>query len=214
MANSKKASPKAEPKRGYLAKEDRHKALVETAAEVVEKLGWSALSMITVAEQAKVSRQLVYEHFDSVDQLMTETMTQIFRDAYESTRDSIQKGSGNIVDLIEQSERMTYDIPPGRVRALWQMITGTYSENPETARMSRRLRHLLTNLWAPVANDAFGLDTRDGRVMIWMLHMAFWGAHQLVDEKEVDRDTATRLFAWMVTQLQAGAVMNPLKKGR
>src|SRR5436853_969038 len=161
------AAPK---KRGYLAKDDRHKALVETAAAVVEKSGWPALSMITVAEQAKVSRQLVYEHFDSVDQLMTETMTQIFRDAYESTRESIQQGSGNIVDLIEQSERMTYDIPPGRVRALWQMITGTYSENPETARMSRRLRHLLTNLWAPVANDAFGVDARDGRTLIWTLH--------------------------------------------
>jgi AcrR family transcriptional regulator len=201
-------------KRGYLAKDDRHKALVETAAAVVEKDGWQALSMITVAEHAQVSRQLVYEHFDSVDQLMTETMSQIFRDAYESTRESIQRGAGNIVDLLEQSERMTFDMPPGRIRALWQMITGTYSDNPETARMSRRLRHLLTNMWSPVANDAFGLDPREGRALIWMLHMAFWGAHQLVDEKEVDRATATRLFAWLVTQLQAGAVMKPLKKAR
>jgi AcrR family transcriptional regulator len=207
------AKTKKEPqKRGYLAKEDRHRALVETAAAVVEKSGWNALSMISVAEHAKVSRQLVYEHFDSVDQLMTETMTQIFRDAYESTRESIQRSTGDIVALLEQSERMTYDIPPGRVRALWQMITGTYSENPETARMSRRLRHLLTNLWGPVANQAFGVDPREGRVLIWMLHMAFWGAHQLVDEKEVDRATATRLFAWLLTQLQAGAVMNPVKK--
>jgi AcrR family transcriptional regulator len=207
-------SKNATKKRGYLAKDDRHKALVETAAAVVEKQGWQALSMISVAEYAKVSRQLVYEHFDSVDQLMTETMSQIFRDAYEATRDAIQRGTGNIVDLLELTERMTFDIPPGRVCALWQMITGTYSDNPETARMSRRLRHLLTNLWAPVANDAFGLDSREGRVLIWMLHMAFWGAHQLVDENEVDRATATRLFAWLVTQLQAGAVMKPLKKAR
>lgn len=199
-------------KRGYLAKDDRHKALVETAAAVVEKQGWQALSMISVAEHAKVSRQLVYEHFDSVDQLMTETMTEIFRHVYESTRESIQRGTGNIVDLLEQSERMTFDLPPGRVRALWQMITGTYSDNAETVRMSRRLRHLLTNMWAPVANDAFGLDAREGRVLIWMLHMAFWGAHQLVDENEVDRATATRIFAWLVTQLQAGALIKPLKK--
>src|ERR1043165_991535 len=172
-----KTKPAAK-KRGYLAKDDRHKALVETAAAVVEKQGWQALSMISVAEHAQVSRQLVYEHFDSVDALMTETMSQIFRDAYETTRDAIQRGTGNVVDLLELSEKMTFDIPPGRVRALWQMITGTYSDNPETARMSRRLRHLLTNLWAPVANDAFGLEARDGRVLIWMLHMAFWGAHQ------------------------------------
>ncbi len=213
MAKKKQPAP-APKKRGYLAKDERHKSLVETAAAVVEKQGWPALSMISVAEHAKVSRQLIYEHFDSVDQLMTETMAQIFRDAYETTRESIQRGNANIVDLLEQTERMTFDMPPGRIRALWQMITGTYSDNVETARMSRRLRHLLTNMWSPVANDAFGLDAKEGRVLIWMLHMAFWGAHQLVDENEVDRATATRLFAWLVTQLQAGALMKPGKKTR
>src|ERR1043166_762959 len=138
MSKTKAAPPKSK-KRGYLAKDDRHKALVRTAAEVVEKQGWQALSMISVAEEAQLSAQLIYEHFDSVDELMTETMSEIFRDAYEATRDAIQHGSGNIVDLLELSERMTFDIPPARVRALWQMITGRYSDNGETARRRRRL---------------------------------------------------------------------------
>jgi AcrR family transcriptional regulator len=212
---SKISRTAAQPrKRGYLAKDDRRKALLETAAKVVEEKGWPALSMISVAEHAKVSRQLVYEHFDSVDELMTETMSQIFRDTFESARSSIQRGSGNIVDLIEQMEKMTFDLPAGRVRALWQMITGTYSENPETARMSRRLRHLLTNLWAPVANETFRLQPRESRALIWMLHMAFWGAHQLVDESEIDRASASRLTAWMITQIQAGAVIAPPKTAK
>jgi hypothetical protein len=44
--------------------------------------------------------------------------------------------------------------------------------------------------------------------------MAFWGAHQLVDENEVDRETAMRLFVWMLTQIQAGSVIAPPKTGK
>ena len=80
---------RATKKRAYLAKDDRHNALLEAAASVVEKQGWPALSMISVAETAKVSRQLVYEHFASVDELMTEVMSHIFREGYENLRDTI-----------------------------------------------------------------------------------------------------------------------------
>lgn len=213
MAVSKRKSKTQ--KRAYLAKGDRRQALLETAASVVEQRGWQALSMISVAEHAQVSRQLVYEHFDTAEQLMAETMTQIFRDAYERVRATIQGHPGNIADLAESAERLTFELSPGRARALWQMITATYSESAETKRISRRLRHLLTNLWAPVAQDAFNLEQRESRAVTWMLHMAFWGAHQLVDEGEVDRDTASKLFVWMITQIQAGAVVGPRKpKGK
>lgn len=76
----------AAKKRNYLAKDNRRLALLETAVVVVEKHGSPALSMISVAEQARVSRQLMYQHFESLDQLMTETMTHIFREGYERVR--------------------------------------------------------------------------------------------------------------------------------
>lgn len=205
---------RAAKKRSYLSKDDRRLALVETAAQVVEKQGWPALSMITVAEQAKVSRQLVYQHFESLDELMAETMTHIFRDAFERLRQNIQFDTGNLASLTGAVEELAFNSPPGRARALWQMITATYSDSAEATRMSRRLRHLLTNLWMPVGRDALGLKDTESRVMIWMLHMAFWGAHQLVEEGEVDRETAMRLFMWMLTQVQAGSVMAPPKAGK
>ena len=208
------AAARAAKKRSYLAKDDRRLALLETAAAVVEKHGWPALSMISVAEQAKVSRQLVYQHFESLDQLMAETMTHIFRDAFERVRENIQLNTGNLASLTRAAEELAFNSPPGRARALWQMITATYSESAEATRMSRRLRHLLTNLWMPVGRDALGLKDTEARVMIWMLHMAFWGAHQLVDEGEVDRETAMRLFVWMMTQIQAGSVIAPPKTGK
>ncbi len=199
------------PKRGYLAKDARHQSLLQTAAAVVEKDGWPALSMISVAAHAKVSRQLVYEHFSSVDQLMSETMTQLFREMFERMREGIQRNPDNLADLTLFAERMTFDLSPGRTRALWQMITATYSDNLEATRMSRRLRHLLTKLWAPITQGAFGLEDPHSGALTWMLHMAFWGAHQLVDDGEIDRDTASKLFVWMVTRIQAGGAVAPSK---
>ena len=208
------AAKRQSKKRSYLAKDDRHNALLETAAMVVEKQGWQALSMISVADHAKVSRQLIYEHFSSVDQLMTETMTHIFREMYEGVREGIKRSRGNVADLTQLAENQTYGLTPGRARALWQMITSTYSDSAETERMSRRLRHLLINMWMPIMTESFGLPDREGRIVVWMLHMAFWGAHQMVDEGEVDRETAAKLFSWITTQIQAGSVMAPIKQAK
>lgn len=204
---------RAPGKRAYLAKDDRHNALLDAAAAVVEAQGWPALSMIAVAEHAKVSRQLVYAHFSSVDELMTQTMTHIFREGYEQIRETIQRRPGNVADLTAAAERMTFsELSPGRIRALWQMMTATHSDSAETSRMSSRLRHLITNLWTPIARDSMGLDEQDSRAITWMLNMAFWGAHQLVEDGELDRESAMRLFNWMIVQLQAGSVVNPLRK--
>jgi AcrR family transcriptional regulator len=204
------AARRSAAKRTYLGREERRKTLIETAAAVVERHGWQALSMISVAERAKVSRQLVYGHFSSVDELFAETMTWIFRDIYASARAAFQNAPGGLAELTTAAEAITFGMPAGRARALWQMMSATYSDSPETLRMSRRLRHLLTNMWTPVVTETLGLESSDARALIWMLHMAVWGARQLMDEGEVDRATAARLFAWLVNQVQAGRVMNPL----
>lgn len=196
----KKARPAA--KRAYLPKDDRRRALLDIAAGVVENQGWQALSMISVAEAAQVSRQLVYQHFTSVDELMADTMSHLFRDRYEHIRGNIPSKVSDLAALVKMVEEQTFDEHPGRVRALWQMITATYSDNVETSRMSTRLRHLLVKLWAPTMAQQFELPEPQSRAMAWMLLMAFWGAHQLVHDGEISRKTANELFTWMLLRLK------------
>lgn len=190
-------------KRAYLARDDRRLALLDVAATVVEQQGWPALSMISVAETAKVSRQLVYQHFASVDELMADTMSHLFRSRYENIRAGIGESGGDLLGLMQLVERQTFGENPARVRALWQMITATYSDNAETSRMGTRLRHLLTKLWTPMVVQQFGLKEPEARALVWMLHMAFWGAHQLVHDGEISRKTGNELFAWMLVKLMS-----------
>ena len=191
----------ATTKRTYLARDDRRAALLDVAATVVEQQGWPALSMISVADAAQVSRQLVYQHFASVDELMADTMSHLFRERFETIRQSIQNNGGNLIELMKVVDKETFDAKPGRVRALWQMITATYSDNAETSRMGQRLRHLLTRLWAPMLAERVEFTAPQSEAMAWMLHMAFWGAHQLVHDGEIDRKTANELFGWMLMKL-------------
>lgn len=196
---------KVSPKRAYLARDDRRLALLNVAAKVVEDKGWQALSMISVAETAAVSRQLVYQHFASVDELMADTMSHLFRSRYENIRGSLGESAVDLAGLVRIVDQQTFDENPARVRALWQMITATYSENIETTRMGVRLRHLLTKLWTPMVMREFKLDEPQARAMVWMLHMAFWGAHQLVHDGEINRRAANELFTVMLMRLQGGS---------
>lgn len=198
----KKSRPSV--KRAYLPKDHRRRALLDIAAGVVENQGWQALSMISVAEAAQVSRQLVYQHFTSVDELMADTMSHLFRDRYEHIRGNIPSKVGDLAALVKMVEEQTFDEHPGRVRALWQMITATYSDNIETSRMSARLRHLLVKLWAPTMAQQFALPEPQSRAVAWMLLMAFWGAHQLEHDGEINRKTANELFTWMLLRLKGG----------
>lgn len=188
-------------KRAYLARDDRRLALLDIAATVVEQQGWPALSMISVAETAKVSRQLVYQHFTSVDELMADTMSHLFRGRYENIREGIGGSGSDLAGLMRLVEQQTFGENPARVRALWQMITATYSDNAETSRMGTRLRHLLTKLWTPMVMQQFGLKEPQARTLVWMLHMAFWGAHQLVHDGEISRKSSNELFTWMLMKL-------------
>src|SRR5690625_1830822 len=111
-------------KRPYLSRSRRHDSLIETAAALVEAHGWRALTMVSLAREAGVSRQLVYQHFSSVDQLMVATLTHIFQDVYERTRDVVRDaGERNVPETIAAMQRISMDIPSGRARALWQAIS-------------------------------------------------------------------------------------------
>lgn len=206
-------APAKAKKRRYLARDDRRSALLDVAAEVVEQQGWPALSMIAVADAAQVSRQLVYQHFESVDELMKDTMTHIFRDVYEGIRARIQSEPGKVMDVVLAAENMTFNLPPNRARALWQILTATTSGQADATRASRRIRHLVSKMWTPTVCMLYRVNEKDGQAMAWMLNMAFWGAHQLVEDGELDQAAASKLFMRLVQNAgKIEATAKPLKK--
>ncbi len=194
----------ARKKRPYLPREERRQQLLDTAASLVEEDGWDKLNMSALAQRAHTSRQLVYQHFDSLEDLMVSTGTHIFEQVYMHTRNAVEMRSDDLMAALSLGQRITLDLPPGRARALWQIIAASFPEDHELSRFGRRVRHLITKLWQPAVAETFGLDDQQAESITWMLIMAFWGGYRLVEDGELTKEEAVTQLNWMVQNLAAG----------
>lgn len=203
-------STRTRAKRPYMTHEKRHAVLLEAAADLVETQGWNALTMVSLARHAKVSRQLVYQHFDSVDALLLATLERIFAATYIRTRDTVTRGeSDGVGTTVGAMLQITLELPSGRRRALWQAMSaaGTGIANSEMESLSRRLRHLLVGVVRPLVERQLHVSTEHARPLTWMLIVSFWGALQMVNDGELQAEEAMTRFAWLMDRLVRGAQM-------
>ncbi|HEY0975526.1 MAG TPA: helix-turn-helix domain-containing protein [Solimonas sp.] len=182
------------PKRAYLSRDRRRSTLLDVAAGIVEREGWTALTMSALAEQGGTSRQLVYQHFPSLEKLLADTAWHIFEDTMRSTRESVAAHPSDLSGAVKAAESFTLDLPPGRGDALWQLIAGTAAATPELDKIRRNLRQMIGGVWTPMVRQQLNLNVAEGRAYAWMAVMAFWGMRQLVRDGEMTRTRGMKLF--------------------
>jgi len=168
--------------------------LLEVAAGIVERDGWTALTMSALAEQGGTSRQLIYQHFPSLEKLIADTAWHIFQDAMKGTQASVAAHLSSLPEAVRASESFTLDLPPGRGDALWQLVAGTAGSSPELENIRHGLRKLIVGVWAPLVRKQLQISPADARAYAWMSVMAFWGMRQLVRDGELSRARGVRLF--------------------
>lgn len=196
--------PKASAKRPYLSQDQRRQRILEVAAQIVEREGWAALTMSALAQHGGTSRQLLYQHFPSLEKLIADTAWFIFTDTMASTQASIAANPGSLAEAARSAEASTMDLPTGRADALWQLIAGTAGATPELERIRHGLRDLIGSIWTPLVRRELGLVEGDAKAYAWMTVMAFWGMRQLVRDGVVTRARGLKLFDDLV-----GRVVRP-----
>lgn len=189
------------PKRAYLNRPLRRQTLLQAAAAIVERDGWNALTMSALAGQGGTSRQLVYQHFPSLQKLLAQTAWHIFNDTMRDTRASIAANPSNLAEAVSAAEAVTLALPPGRGDALWQLIAGTASPTPELESIRHGLRELITSVWTPLLRRELGLSVADSKAYAWMTVMAFWGMRQLVRDGELTRARGVKLFGELLERV-------------
>jgi AcrR family transcriptional regulator len=204
MPAKPRKTEKPSAKRAYLSRDLRRQALLEQAAALVEQQGWTALSMSALAEASGTSRQLVYQHFPSLDKLLADTAWYIFNDTLSDTQASIAANPDRLQEAAKAAEAITLDLPPGRGDALWQLIAGTAGASPELDAMRRGFRDLISGVWSVPVRKQLGLNTADSKAYAWMALMAFWGMRQLVRDRVISRAQGVKLFNQFVARV-AGA---------
>jgi hypothetical protein len=181
-------------KRPYLGKEDRKKDLLLHAASLVEESGWGVLTMSALAERANVSRQLVYQHFSNLEDLLGSTAWAVFVDTMQGTAQAIAAHPNDIKQAIRAAELVSLDMPVGKGDALWQLIAGSGLDSPELETIRLGIRDVILKLWVPPISKLKGLDEASAKSLVWMVIMSFWGIRQLIRDGVVSRDQGISQF--------------------
>ena len=181
-------------KRPYLGKEDRKKALLQSAAALVEDSGWGVLNMSALAERAGVSRQLVYQHFPNLESLLGSTARVVFADTMQGTAQAIANHPNDLKQAIRSAVLVSLDMPVGRGDALWQLIAGSGLNSPELETIRLGIREVILKLWVPSIGKAKGIDEAAATGMVWMVILSFWGIRQLIRDKVVSRKQGIAQF--------------------
>ncbi len=192
MARAAKHAP-----RPYLPAPERREQLLETAGRLVRRSGWAGLSMQGLAAAAGVSRQLVYEHFATADDLYVATLIHLFERAYASTETIVRRGE-SVEDTVRQAVIVFLDLPAEERRALRALASETDPGRPSLARARARLRARIAELWVGYVRAQTGASDAESTALAWMLTTALWGLSDTIADGTIDRDDATDLFVGFV----------------
>ncbi|MCZ8015215.1 MAG: TetR/AcrR family transcriptional regulator [Limnobacter sp.] len=188
-------------KRPYLGKDDRKKALLNCAAELVEEAGWGVLNMSALADRAGVSRQLVYQHFPNLESLLGATAWVVFTDTMEGTAQAIASHPDDLKQAIRAAELVSLDMPVGRGDALWQLIAGSGLNSPELETIRLGIRDVILKLWVPAVRKEKNLDKAAATSLVWMVILSFWGIRQLIRDGLVSREQGIAQFDSLLDRL-------------
>ncbi len=196
------SAPLAPAKRAYLNRDDRRAQLLECAATIVDREGWSALTMVSLAKEAKGSRQLVYQHFSSVTELVRDTGDYLFQELRERITLVFSDSGMTLRESAEQAARITFEFPPGRAAALLQLMVVPFDEGNELSAVSRRIRKAST----AVAREMLAAKLPDWpenarHTLAATMDMAIWSLHLSVSDGITDKESAIRTFAWSLDAL-------------
>ena len=183
--------------RSYLSAPARRGRLLEDAGRLVRRGGWKALSMQGLAAAAGVSRQLVYDHFASADDLHLATLVHLFERAHDATTAIVQAGDGLDV-TIRRSIALYLDLPSEERRALRTLAAEDDPGRPALARARARLRNRITALWSPYLRQQTGATDAEAATLAWMLTTAGWALADANADGTLHRAEAQELFVRFV----------------
>jgi len=183
--------------RPYLPAPQRRDHLLEAAGRLVRRGGWTALSMQGLAAAAGVSRQLVYEHFATADDLSLATLTHLFERAYTSTMAIATSGAG-VEETIRRSFTLFLDLPAEERRALRALASESEPGRAGVARARASLRGRIAGVWVPYVRQQTGVGEAEATALAWMLTTAAWGLSDTIADGTVTRARAVELYVRFV----------------
>lgn len=180
--------------RTYLAADDRRSALLDAVGQLLERGGLDAITMVAVADEAGISRTLVYKFFPDLEQLLLayfdDRSARYFQMMDERGDEGDRSYEGARLGLARIDLLSTADL-----RAIEAVMgSGTH---PVLRVVRQRFRDVLVQRWQPVIDQS-----DDGELLqaaIWALVQPFLTLALAVRLGELQAATASRIWNGLMT---------------
>ena len=111
-------------KRSYLPAGVRRSLIVEAASRLISRDGLNGLTMVAVAKEAGVSRQLVYDHFPDLPTLFEAAFAEQARQYARGLDDVFALGASDAATMARQLFEHVLALGPDTLRVVRALIGG------------------------------------------------------------------------------------------
>jgi len=180
-------------KRPYLRGDARRQQLLDAAGRVFSERGLPGISIIAVAEEAGVSRRLVYDHFADLEALYNAfLLSRLVNSAAMLDAIHSDPGAGLVEVAVKAFDAMS-TMPADDLRAF--QIVYADANTVELAAARSYLRERVTGRWSRFVPE--GAPAEAGHALIWIMLGSMMELVALVRAGELPREQAVGLVRAM-----------------
>ena len=193
-------------KRPYLRADARREMILEAAERIIARDGLAQLSMIGVAHEAHVSRQLIYRHFTSRSELLVGLVEHNFAliegnfaeavSEFEDPRELLRARFARAMQMPVRNQLLTRSV-----------FSGADQLEPDLAPAVAQVRDRLISRWTSLGLPAYP-DNAVGRARIWALFHAVFGLWDLIAANELSHEQAYEILMSMVDVIRDANIVN------
>lgn len=190
-------------RRPYLRAADRRRQLLDAAAAITGREGLARLSMVGVAKEAGVSRQLVYEHFADLTTLVWALVADRFGQADATIAAALERPGADPAQTALLGTRVLLSLPAEQRHLVRSLVGHANLPGHELSVPAAQLRTRMIRRWT----TALGAGaSAPARARVWALLQAIFGLGDLVDAGELSLDEALDEFGRLLdAALPAGS---------
>jgi AcrR family transcriptional regulator len=181
------------PKRQYLRAAARREAILVAADELVASRGLGQLSIVGVAAQAGISRQLIYRHFADLNDLLLALLEFRFAAIEEQFDEAAARHENDPRGLVTSRIRSAMELPARDQHLIRSVFSGIDQLQPEMAGTVAMLRDRMINRWARIGEPSRWNDPIV-RASIWALFHAMFGLWDLIHNELLDVESAVDIL--------------------
>jgi AcrR family transcriptional regulator len=181
-------------KRNYLPASKRRSLIVQAASRLISRDGLQELTMVAVAKEAGISRQLVYDHFPDLPTLFEAAFAEQARQYVRGLDDVFAIGASDAATMARKLFEQVLALGHETRSVVRALIGGAVPV--ELVDVREKFRATVGARWS-LWFCALGFDDQSSRALVWVMTAAYLSLAELVDDGEIGSDGASSIMAML-----------------